>query len=59
VLVVGNLTFTALDAGSDHACGRTGSALSSVVYCWGNNGGGRLGSTGVNQNKRSPTLVVQ
>lgn len=59
VLVVGNLTFTALDAGSDHVCGRTGSALSSVLYCWGNNGGGRLGSTGVNQNKRSPTLVVQ
>ncbi|MGB8861712.1 MAG: hypothetical protein WCC60_20830, partial [Ilumatobacteraceae bacterium] len=59
VLVVGNLTFTALDAGSDHACGRTGSGLSSVMYCWGNNGGGRLGSTGVNQNKRAPTLVVQ
>ena len=59
VLVVGNLTFTALEAGSDHACGRTGVALSSVMYCWGSNGGGRLGSTGVNQNKRSPTPVVQ
>ena len=59
VLVVGNLTFTALDAGSDHACGRTGAGVNSVLFCWGNNGGGRLGSTGVNQNKRAPTLVVQ
>ena len=59
VLVVGGLTFTALDAGAYHACGRTGAGLSSVIYCWGNNSGGRLGSTGVNQSKRSPTLVVQ
>ena len=59
VLVVGNLTFTALDAGSDHTCGKTGSGATSIMVCWGSNGGGRLGSTGVNTNKRAPTLVVQ
>ena len=59
VLVVGNLAFTSLDAGANHVCGKTGTGATSVMYCWGTNGNGRLGSTGVNQIKRAPTLVVQ
>ena len=54
-LIAGNLTFLALDAGANHSCGRTASA----VYCWGSNSVGRLGSTGVNQVKRTPTQIVQ
>ncbi len=59
VLVVGGLTFSTIEAGTDHVCGKTGTGATSVLYCWGYNGGGRLGSTGVNQSKRTPTLVVQ
>ena len=58
-LVAGALLFTSLDAGQDHSCAKTGTGASSVLYCWGYNGNGRLGSTGVNTSKRTPTLVVQ
>ena len=58
-LVAGAFAFTSLDAGQDHSCAKTGTGASSVLYCWGYNGNGRLGSTGVNQSKRTPTLVVQ
>ncbi len=58
-LVSGGFTFTALAAGDNHVCGKTGSGASSVLYCWGYNGEGALGSTGVGTVKRSPTLVVQ
>ena len=57
--VAGGLAFESLDAGANHTCGRTGTGASSQLYCWGYNGNGRLGSTGVNTAKRAPTLVVQ
>jgi alpha-tubulin suppressor-like RCC1 family protein len=53
--VAGNLTLVAIDAGANHTCGRTASA----VYCWGTNSVGRLGSPGVNQIKRAPTQIIQ
>jgi hypothetical protein len=53
--VAGNLSFVSVDAGANHTCGRTASA----AYCWGSNSAGRLGSPGVNQVKRAPTLIIQ
>jgi alpha-tubulin suppressor-like RCC1 family protein len=40
--VDGNLTFSVLEAGSDHTCGIT---TQGVMYCWGNNSLGQLGTT--------------
>jgi len=40
--VDGNLTFTVLEAGNDFTCGIT---PQEVMYCWGNNSLGQLGTT--------------
>jgi alpha-tubulin suppressor-like RCC1 family protein len=40
--VDGNLTFSVLEAGGDHTCGIT---PQGVMYCWGNNSLGQLGTT--------------
>lgn len=55
-LVPGNLTFTALAAGSNHTCGVvTGGA----VYCWGGNNRGELGnSDGLGEALPHPTPVI-
>jgi alpha-tubulin suppressor-like RCC1 family protein len=47
--VVGGLSWTSLDSGFRHTCGRT---TSGVLYCWGSNGAGQLGT-----NSTSPSSV--
>jgi alpha-tubulin suppressor-like RCC1 family protein len=52
--VSGGLTFSSITAGSDHTCGRVGSA----VWCWGYNGYGQLGD-GSRLSKNVPVQIVQ
>jgi len=51
--VSGGLSFTNVDVGGNHTCGRTAAG----VYCWGYGGNGQLGSPG--SPKTVPTLIVQ
>jgi alpha-tubulin suppressor-like RCC1 family protein len=50
--VTGNLTFTQIAAGSNHACGLT---AAGAAYCWGNNTYGQLGN---NSTTRSDVPVA-
>ncbi|HKP50147.1 MAG TPA: hypothetical protein VJU17_09055 [Gemmatimonadales bacterium] len=57
LLVDGNLTFTVLEAGVDHTCGLT---AQGVMYCWGNNRLGQLGTATNNLTttpNQTPTAV--
>lgn len=51
--VIGDLDLVLLSAGSDHTCGLT---PDGVAYCWGFNGGGRLGD-GTESDRNAPTAV--
>ncbi len=54
VVVAGNHSFVALDAGRDHTCGiDTGGA----AYCWGWDGNGQLGDGGGFTNSGVPAVV--
>jgi alpha-tubulin suppressor-like RCC1 family protein len=44
--VSGGLTFISVSAGGGHSCAIT---PTGVVYCWGMNGGGQLGSGSTNE----------
>jgi alpha-tubulin suppressor-like RCC1 family protein len=49
-----NLTFTQIEAGTEHTCGRTANG----TYCWGTNGNGQLGTiTGNTSTDSIPSLV--
>lgn len=52
--VAGGHIFSALTAGSDHACGIT--AFNGVAYCWGNNDWRQLG-TGTSATASAPVAV--
>ena len=57
LLVDGNLTFTVLEAGTDHTCGLT---AQGAMYCWGRNSLGQLGTTTSNNTEdpnQTPTVV--
>jgi alpha-tubulin suppressor-like RCC1 family protein len=54
VLVVGGLTFSAVNTGTYHNCGVT---TSSRAYCWGQNESGQLGN-GTTADQSVPTAVV-
>jgi alpha-tubulin suppressor-like RCC1 family protein len=41
IAVDGNLTFTSIEAGAEHTCGLS----AGVIYCWGKNNLGQLGTT--------------
>jgi alpha-tubulin suppressor-like RCC1 family protein len=52
--VVGDLSFTRLDAGFRHTCG---SASSGAMYCWGSGAAGQLGTNSTLQSE--VPIVVQ
>jgi alpha-tubulin suppressor-like RCC1 family protein len=52
--VAGGLSFTSLDAGFRHTCGR---ATNGAVYCWGSGGAGQLGINSTSA-MSVPTKVV-
>ena len=54
VAVSGGLAFVTLSAGGDHSCGLTSAG---VVYCWGSNGAGQLGS-GSTKESNAPVRVA-
>jgi alpha-tubulin suppressor-like RCC1 family protein len=56
VPVVGELTFTAVEAGGDHSCGLT---TVGDAYCWGNNESGQLGNASVIARTRPVKVVGQ
>jgi alpha-tubulin suppressor-like RCC1 family protein len=51
---LGNLTFAIVSAGGSDTCGLD---LTGAAYCWGENGGGRLGD-GTTANRGVPTAVM-
>jgi alpha-tubulin suppressor-like RCC1 family protein len=53
--VAGGLTFARVAAGLNHTCGID---TAGAVYCWGANGGGRLGD-GTLTNRTSPARVAR
>jgi alpha-tubulin suppressor-like RCC1 family protein len=54
VPVAGGLSFASLTAGTGHTCGVTGAGS---LYCWGDNGHGRLGD-GTTTNRYIPVSVT-
>lgn len=55
LLVAGGHTWARVTAGSDHSCGLT--AITNVLYCWGNNDWRHLG-TGNNTMANAPVLTA-
>ena len=58
-LVSTTLRFSWLDAGDQHTCAirMDASGEPGAIYCWGNNGSGRLGD-GTQENRALPTLAA-
>ncbi len=53
--MAGGLSFAGVSAGNEYTCGVT---TTKMVYCWGLNGGGRLGDGQANDVRLTPLKIA-